>query len=228
MSSWAVIEHRGSARALHANAPVDTGWRRLVRRCVPLDPALVLGSTQRDDVVDRAAARRAGVEVVRRRTGGGAVLVRPADVTWIDVVIPSGDPLWRDDVGLSTRWLGEAWASALAELGVGGTAVQSATMCHTKLSRLICFAGMGPGEVSAGDAKVVGIAQRRSRDGAWFQCMVVHRWDADGYAALLEPGLAAVSESWRDELRRVAVHPIEVPGDELVGALAASLRRVTA
>ena len=53
-------------------------------------PALVLGSTQRPDIVDAEACRRAGVEVVRRRSGGGLVLLEPGNVVWFDVVVPRG------------------------------------------------------------------------------------------------------------------------------------------
>ena len=52
-------------------------------------PALVLGSTQRAEVVDERACADAGVEVVRRRSGGGAVLLEPGAVVWFDVVVPA-------------------------------------------------------------------------------------------------------------------------------------------
>ena len=65
--------------------------------------ALVLGSTQPGTSVDSARAARAGIEVVRRRSGGGAVLVGPGDPVWIDVWLPRGDPLWHDDVGARPR-----------------------------------------------------------------------------------------------------------------------------
>ena len=68
--------------------------------------ALVLGSAQSLDVVDVQAAAVAGVEVVRRRSGGGAVLVQRGEMTWFDVVVPAGAGAVPDDVTASMRWLG--------------------------------------------------------------------------------------------------------------------------
>jgi lipoate-protein ligase A len=176
---WQVERSRGSARAFHAREvpePAAAGvWVHDVDR-----PALVLGSSQRDDVVDAAGAVAAGVEVVRRRSGGGAVLLVPGEVIWVDVVVPAGDPRWDDDVGRATWWLGEAWAEA-----VGGAAVHRGPMITTEWSRLACFAGLGPGEVTVAGRKAVGISQRRTRRAARFQCAVYLRWDPDALVRLL-------------------------------------------
>jgi len=139
-------------------------------------PALVLGSSQPDTIVDAAAAARAGIEIVRRRSGGGAVLLIPGECLWIDVILPASDPLWDDDVNKATHWLGEVWADALASLGVPAS-VHRGGMEHTAWSRQICFAGVGPGEVTSGFAKLVGISQRRTRGAARFQCAALAKWD---------------------------------------------------
>ena len=109
-------------------------------------PALVLGSTQPDAVVDHEAAAARGVDVVRRRSGGGAVLVEPGGVVWVDVVIPPDDALWDEDVGRAAHWVGDAWAAALASAGVDGAAVHRGGLVTTAWSRLVCFAGVGAGE----------------------------------------------------------------------------------
>ncbi len=54
---------------------------------------------------------------------------------------------------------------------------------RTRWSDLVCFAGLGRGEVTVAGRKVVGISQRRTRDGARFQCAVLHHWNP---AALLD------------------------------------------
>ena len=41
----------------------------------------------------------------------------------------------------------------------------------------MCFGGLGPGEVTVGGRKVVGISQRRTRAGAVFQCAALVTWD---------------------------------------------------
>ena len=70
--------------------------------CEPTDAAIVLGSRQSPDLVDADACRAAGLEIVRRRSGGGAVLLRPDAVVWIDVVLPHG--VAPDDVRGSMVW----------------------------------------------------------------------------------------------------------------------------
>ncbi|HEX4901802.1 MAG TPA: hypothetical protein VFV42_03270, partial [Acidimicrobiales bacterium] len=169
--SWAVERFAGTAGELHGlDVPHDG-----VPRIWVLDvsaPAVVLGSTQRDDVVDRAAADAAGVEVARRRSGGGAVWVAPGDPHWVDVIVPRGHPLWSDDVSRAFLPVGRAWQAALSSLGVGGTRLHEDRLACGPLGGTVCFAGRGPGEVLLGEAKVVGISQRRTRAGARFQCAV--------------------------------------------------------
>jgi len=156
-------------------------------------PTLVLGSTQPDDVVDHLAVRAAGVEVTRRRSGGGAVWLEPDGTSWVDVLVPRGDPLWDDDVGRAVHWLGEAWAGAIgpaAEVHTGGM------VCSAEAGRA-CFAGLGPGEVTIEGRKAVGISQRRTRAGARFQCVAYERFDPGPLARLLRlsPDAASALEA---------------------------------
>lgn len=189
---WHVEHHRASAADLHAmTVPAD--GRRRVWVLEPTGPAVVLGSTQRDDAVDRRAAASAGVDVVRRRSGGGAVWVAPGDPVWVDVVVPRGDPLWDDDVGRAFLPLGRAWQAALAALGVAGR-VHDGPLVSGPWSDLVCFAGRGPGEVFAGagpvqewGGKLVGMSQRRTRAGARFQCALPRSWTAEPLRSLLRP-----------------------------------------
>ena len=144
--------------------------------------ALILGSGQKETIADLAAAEAAGVDVVRRRSGGGAVLLAPGRSLWIDVLLPRDDRRWSDDVVASSVWLGDTWAAALGELGVAAT-VHHGGLQKTRWGRLVCFGALGPSEVVFDGRKVVGIAQRRTRDGARFQCLVHDDWDP---AALLD------------------------------------------
>ncbi len=147
-------------------------------------PTLVLGSGQAFDVADTGAARASATQVVRRRSGGGAVLLAPDDVLWVDVFVPAGDRLWSADVGRAFEWLGQAWTDALGDLGVEGTWHRGAPVA-TAWSSLVCFAGLGPGEVTVGGAKVVGMSQRRTRAGALFQCGALLGWDPGALVGLL-------------------------------------------
>jgi lipoate-protein ligase A len=187
--AWEVDERSGPAETLHGSWPAverDPSGRR-VGVCRPTRAAVVLGSTQSPDVVDRAAARSAGLDVVRRRSGGGAVLVTPDDPVWVDVWVPSRDPMWQADVTAAFGWLGSAWARALERLGLGDVAVQGAGPgACTRWSSLVCFGGVGAGEVTVGGRKVVGLAQRRNRHGAWFHGACVVRWDPTALLGALD------------------------------------------
>jgi len=159
--SWPSVERDPTARA--------------VARCRPTGTAVVVGSTQRHDPV---AGGPVGVEVVRRRSGGGAVLVAPHDPVWIDVWVPVEDLLWTADVTDAFLWLGRTWGEALGRLGLTGVDVQGAAPgACTRWSGLVCFGGVGAGEVTVDGRKVVGLAQRRTRHGAWFHGACVVRWD---------------------------------------------------
>ncbi len=219
---WRVERHLGAATAFHERQLPDPA-RRVVWWFEVTRPAVALGSTQAASVVDEAAAAAAGVEVVRRRSGGGAVWLAPGTVTWVDVVLPAGDPHWVDDVGRSSLWLGDAWARALAALGVPDPTVHRGRMVRTRWSPLVCFAGVGPGEVLVDGRKVVGISQRRTRAGARFQCAVLHHWDPVPLAGVLSLS-AAVRAELVDDLAHVAVGLGAVDPASVVANLLAALR----
>ena len=154
--TWAVERRSLPPSAFHALAlPEPVG--RAVWVCDATAPALVLGSTQPDAVVDRAACQRAGVEVVRRRSGGGAVLVVPGDLLWVDLLVPRADPLWHDDVGTAFHWVGDLFAAVLADHGQPAV-VHRGGLVEGGWGREVCFAGLGPGEVTVGDAPARGPA----------------------------------------------------------------------
>lgn len=183
MPAWRVERVEGDAAALHASA--DGGSERLVRVCRVTAPALVLGSTQPEDHVDRPAAAAAGVAVVRRRSGGGAVLVEPDAQVWADAWLPAGDTLWHDDVGVAFQWLGDTWVRALAYLGVDA-APHRGPLIAALWSDRVCFAGLGPGEITVDGRKVVGLAQRRTRAGARFHCAALLNWRPERLGPLLD------------------------------------------
>jgi lipoate-protein ligase A len=217
MSAWLVEGLTGDARALHERDALAAPTRKVA--VLEIDRhALVLGSTQRDDIVATDAAARRRVDVVHRRTGGGAVFLSPGEHVWLDVVIPAGDPLWLDDVSRAFDWLGRVWVEALREVGVKSVVANQTEVCHSILGRLICFAGLGFGEVSGPDGKIVGISQRRTRHGAWFQCAVMGRWEIGAYATLLAPGLERTTDDVDRELADIRVQPVGVERTVLVDA----------
>lgn len=191
MTGWEVQRRRGTPAELFGH---EWPGRRTVWVLEPTSPAVVLGSTQPDSVLVP------GTPAVRRRSGGGAVLMEPGGLVWVDAFVPADDPVWEVDVGRAFGWLGRAWAAAVG----AGAQAHEGPFLTTRWSSLVCFAGLGPGEVTVDGAKVVGMSQRRTRAGALFQC-----------AALLE---------WRPErlLERLALTPAECDqaNDELAGVAA--------
>ncbi|MGH9036634.1 MAG: lipoyl protein ligase domain-containing protein, partial [Acidimicrobiia bacterium] len=155
-----IIERRRGPAAEHLAAPAAE--ERVVRLLDLTRPAVILGSSQPETTVDAGRAAAAAVDVVRRPSGGGAVLVVPGDAIWADVFLPAGDPLWSDDVGVAFHWLGRTWAEALENVGVAARTYEGA-MRNSPWSKLVCFAGVGPGEVlhTASGRKIVGLSQRR-------------------------------------------------------------------
>jgi lipoate-protein ligase A len=175
------------AERFHARELLADPTPRVVE-CRATDPALVLGSAQRRDVVDVDAAREHDVDVTRRRSGGGAVLVVPDEIVWFDVVVPADDARFAgaaNDVTSSMRWLGSHVLAALRALGVGDVATHAGPMECSDWCRLICFAGIATGEVTVGGRKLVGVSQRRARQASRFQCAVHTVWSPDRLLALL-------------------------------------------
>lgn len=156
-------------------------------------PSLVLGSSQPLGLVDSEKAAAAGVAVARRRSGGGAVYLSPGRQVWIDLLVPRGDRLWDDDVIRAAIWAGETWSAAVASLTGEPASVHRGRSAGGRWGRLICFAGLGPAEVTVGGRKVVGISQRRSRD--WTRIQTMARIAPDEDAPTPSPASAAGAAS---------------------------------
>ena len=139
---------------------------------------------------------------------------------WIDVEIPRDDGRWVDDVSRSFDWLGRSWRGALAGVGVDARA-HSGALVETRWSRMVCFGGVGPGELVVDGRKLVGISQRRTRDGARFQCVVHRRWDPASLVELLALEPADRAQAVTD-LERAGM-ALDVECDVLVEALVSNL-----
>lgn len=162
---WNVERVRADVASLHALG-IPNPPSRLLRWCEPTDTQLVIGRAQRD------------VDGVRRSSGGGAVLVVTNEIVWFDVVVPKDDPLWDDDVMRAFWWLGETVARVLGN----GARVYTGKLTDRDLPQSVCYGSLGPGEVTVGDKKILGVSQRRTREAAMFQCSILlkHRTEEIG------------------------------------------------
>lgn len=198
-----VAERVGTVGELHALDPF-TGPDPVVPEvwwCRPTDDAIVLGSRQGEDLVDRAACSRAGLTIVRRRSGGGAVLMRHSSVVWIDVVLP---PRFApDDVRGSMVWIGEHWRAVLEPMTDRPLVVHHGGLSCSDWSDRVCFSGIGPGEVLDGSDKLVGLSQRRTRRGTRIQTLVYSTSVAAEYRPLFRGDVPATDppgQSWLADL----------------------------
>jgi lipoate-protein ligase A len=180
---------------------------------LPTTAAIVVGSGQRLDGV----APPPGFDLLRRGTGGGAVICDPSYLM-LDLALPAGDPRLGDDLAESYHWLAERLLDALAASGARGLrAVPPAELrgrgeAERASGRLACFAGLGPYElVDREGRKLVGLAQRRRRGGALFQAAAYLDGERSQLADMLglEPG---PRHDLRARLRRVATLAEVAPG----------------
>lgn len=114
-------------------------------------PALSLGRFQPDDDVDRDTCAARGVEVVRRPTGGKALL-HGADLTYA-VAMPRPDGA-AGHVDALYRMLAGALVAGLARLGVTAT-----IGTERGAAGPACFAVAQGADLRVGDRKVCGSAQ---------------------------------------------------------------------
>ncbi len=140
-------------------------------------PTIVIGSAQPKVSVRAEVAAADGVAVIRRGSGGGAVLC-DAGLVEVDVAVPNGHELAIGDVTESYRWFGMAWVAALADLGIAARLVmpdeaRSLSAERRAAGRDACYASLSPYEVVTLDGrKLVGLCQRRRGGAVVYQSSV--------------------------------------------------------
>ena len=202
------LSRTATAAELHAVTPIRRDGVRLVR-CIPESTALVLGSRQSEQLIDLERAAQRNIEVVRRRSGGGIVLVDPHRSLWIDIEIGGDDPRYvAEPLGMMEQ-VGRWWLAALTSLDCALPRIRQfvGQTGSDANGELVCFAGSSHGELMVEQSKLVGLSQRRTRDGARVQGQLHFVDPTDEILALLveeAPGLlrrpAIVDEQVRDVL----------------------------
>jgi lipoyl(octanoyl) transferase len=145
-------------------AAVAAGGPGAIRLYAFSPPCLSIGRLQAVDDVDAEACRRDGVEVVRRPTGGVAVL-HDAELTYAVACAADHSLLGGDVLGSCAR-IHAAVARGLGRLGVGvrlhGPAVDERAAARERAVVADCFARPASHELLSLDGrKLVGSAQAR-------------------------------------------------------------------
>jgi lipoate-protein ligase A len=142
------------------------GSRPATLRFYGWQPACIsLGLGQSEDILDLDAVHVAGLEVVRRPTGGQALL-HDDELTY-SVVASQQDPVVGGTLMQSYHAISEALLAGLAGLGIEGVGAPSEPRPAGGLTP-VCFASASAEEVLVGGRKLLASAQWRSR-GAFLQ-----------------------------------------------------------
>jgi lipoate-protein ligase A len=156
-------------------------------------------------VVDVERCQAAGVAVLERRAGGGALLL-DAQLLCGAIALPTSAV--AADVTESYRWLGDVLVHALEAIGVAARRVEVAEARadvaglrasaepSAGLLASACYGALSPHEVVVGRQKLVGLAQVRRRDAALFQLGILWRDQAP-----LADYLRVPDEAIRERLR---------------------------
>jgi len=124
-------------------------------------PCLSIGYNQATDEVDITECQQAGVDVVRRPTGGRAIL--HTDELTYSIVAPQSEPRVAGGVVESYRRLSAGLVRGLRLLGVDVAQAEAGHGQNADVSAA-CFDAPSAYEVTAGGKKLVGSAQVRRRE----------------------------------------------------------------
>lgn len=118
--------------------------------------------------LDAAALREGGWDFVTRPTGGRAVL-HAEEITY-SILARKDEAPWCETLAVSYERIGSAWAAALDGFGldmvrgVSGMSDEFAPLREGDSPAPPCFASSARSELAFGARKVVGSAQRRTRE----------------------------------------------------------------
>lgn len=137
-----------------AHRPGDEPVLRLYRWA---PPAVSIGYHQDPHDFDAAALANAGYDLVRRPTGGRAIL-HAAELTY-SVIGSSPSPLFGDSLHTTYQRINTALLAFLESLGITADIAFGET--REQMRAPTCFASAGRYEIRVNGRKLVGSAQRR-------------------------------------------------------------------
>ncbi len=212
--TWRFLDHGAAGAAENMavdgellQSAADRGDAMPVLRFYSWDPpAVSLGRFQdEEDSVDREACRRLGIGIVRRVTGGRAVL-HYRELTY-SITARGGGGLFPDDILGTYRLIAAGLLAGLRNLGLEAEMcsrpVREAGRKGTKRRDPACFSSPSLYELLVRGRKIVGSAQRRIA-GAFLQhgSILIEHDHALEAAVIRGGGTAGTVTSIRRELGR--------------------------
>jgi lipoate-protein ligase A len=197
-----------------------------VLRLYSWKPAAVSVGAMQDParLLDLELCRAAGIDVVRRPTGGRAVL--HADEITYAVVAATADPRFGTGLAGANATIGACLVAALGRLGIAAQLSRPTRDPQRRLLQRPCFVSAGRAEVLVDGRKLLGSAQRRLRRAFLQHGSLLVGPAHEGLVELLAASRsdAAFAAAMRDSLRRSTTTLAELlerrPGfDELAQAL---------
>jgi lipoate-protein ligase A len=178
---------------------------------------IVLGASQ-SSLLPQVAAQ--GIETVLRGSGGSAVLAGPWMLS-VSAVLPADHAFARGGPMPAYEWLGRHCESAMRELGVSQAHATPDKRDAGDL-KWACFAGLSPWEVTVDGRKLVGLAQRRRRQGVLVAAGVL--LDAPDWPLLCRALGRSAQDAARLAASTVSCRELtgRVPTEEEVAALIAA------
>ncbi|MCX5819322.1 MAG: biotin/lipoate A/B protein ligase family protein [Deltaproteobacteria bacterium] len=168
MEEWRILPFQ-KARAVENMAVDEAVFRENIRKKAPTlrfygwrVPALSIGYFQDyEKEVDSEACRRFGVDIIRRPTGGKAVL-HEQELTYA-VIAGADSPLFPPDILKTYRVISNCIAKGLAEVGIRAEMKADGRQAPGGTLRSSCFFFPSRYELLVGGRKICGSAQMRSR-----------------------------------------------------------------
>ncbi len=180
-------------------------------------PAISMGCSQRPDESQIQRAAWAGLTIMRRGSGGGAVLVGPWMLS-VTLLIPQEHSLGAFNLIEIFGWLEQIWLKALLASGVDCQGVDKVRIDQSKaISKgqgvdWACYASLSHGEIISPDGrKLVGLAQiRKQKTIALVSGLHLGPcdWAVLSEVVVDDPGQSAVLESLNSHVAELSARPI--------------------
>lgn len=152
--------------------------------------SMILGVGQESREIDSAACARHGTELLRRISGGTAVLHDKYTISF-QLTLPARHPFICDDIHVNYRRIADLIVGVLTKLDIAArvTPLEESRADHPPEGlAAACFSSLAPYEITAHGRKLVGLAQVRRGKTTALQGMVYTSFDPAKTVRLLAAG----------------------------------------